>query len=187
MMEVSRNALTQARERLGGAWLAKVRVAKDLVRANASVRRRVLLHMQGAGIDLQGYVRSNDRNQVIERKLLKGLTRAASKGNKWAIKEISWIGSEFGEALAAFELAFRDYEAVSSIVLVSTIAERLGKTTEGGGTQIRKDVLMDALRKSMESTLNSQGMDKGTARAIASGVRRSIIGSEREFLAFDPA
>ena len=42
-----------------------------------------------------------------------------AKGNAWAIEEISSIGSEFGEALSAFVWAFRDYDAMSAIVLVS--------------------------------------------------------------------
>ena len=95
------------------------------------------------------------------------------------------IGSEFGAGIAAFLWAFREFnKAVESVVLVSTIAQRLGKGVNGPG--VKEDVQMDALRKSLEETFIARGMDKARAR-IAAGVRRSQIGRERECLAFDPA
>ena len=172
-------------ERLGGAWLPRVRVARDLLRADDNTRARVLRDMDAPHINLQEYLDSDGQDDRIERTLMDGLTRAAARDNEWAREEIGSIGDEFGDALAAFVRAFQQHDAVEHVVIVSTIGERLGKNV--GGPGIDEDVLMDRLRRSLEASLVRRGMDATKARTVARSVQRSKIGRERECLAFDPA
>lgn len=180
LLEAGQNWMS---ERLGGAWLPR-RVAWKILRADPGVQEAVLRDMEATEIDLNGYTCSRERDANVEEVLLSGLTRASLKGNEWAREVLSEIGYELGLAFAAFVWAFQDYEAMSNIVLVSTIAELLGKNVTGTG--IQEDVLMDSLRKSIAAALIERGMDDAKALAIAKGVRRSNIGRERELLAFDP-
>jgi beta-phosphoglucomutase-like phosphatase (HAD superfamily) len=170
-------------ERLAGAWLPR-RVAEELLRAGQDTRRDALRDMGAAHLDLPRYIDRTDERSDVEGGsiLLGGLTQAAITGNEWARTTLGWIGVEFGAALAAFVWQFRTYEAVGHIVLASTIGEKLGRNAvaEGGG----EDILMDGLRRSLSEELGARGMDAERARAIASGVRRSRIGRERELLAF---
>jgi hypothetical protein len=141
--------------------------------------------MGATEVDLESYVRCEGRDEAIEKILLAGLTQAALADNDWARSEIASIGFEFGVALAAFVWAFEGYESVSNIVLVSTVAERLGRGVTGPGVQ--EDLLIDNLRDAMAKALIARGMEDEKAVAISHGVRRSKIGRERELLAFDPA
>lgn len=170
-------------ERLGGAWLpARVALRLSGIDPHRSARTLAAMAAGLTGIELRDYaVTRGDAD--MERKLLEGLTRAASGGDEWARSELAAIGSEFGTALAAFVWEFWSYRAVENIVLVSSIAEKLGKGVRGPG--VEEDLLMHSLRDGLAAALTARGVDAARARLIAFGVERSRIGREREYLAFD--
>jgi hypothetical protein len=171
-------------EQLAGAWLPKIVGRKVLSLAEGS-QQEALCSMSIERVDLQLYAEAKERDEKMEGKVLGGLTQAAMTC-EWARTLLSFIGSEMGNALAAFVWTFRgEYEALKHLVLVSTIAERLGAGVaypRGGD-----DLLLDCLRDAMVESLVARGMERGLAREFAGGVRRSNISRERELLAFDPA
>lgn len=164
-------------ERSAGVWLAAG--IAEAIRALPQHESDALLLAMGAGkADLQ--FSPANRNPEAEKRVLAGITAAALQGNEWARSRLVFIGVEEGTALAAFAWAFRDLEAVQNIVLVSTIAERLGRDVGPG------DLLLDNIRAAMRVSLIQRGMDPHMAERIANGVRRSQLGEERELLPFAP-
>ena len=170
-------------EQLAGAWLPKIVGRKVLSLAEGT--QEALCSMSIERVDLELYVGTKERDETMEGRVLGGLTQAAMTCG-WARTLLSFIGSEMGNALAAFVWTFQgEYKALKHLVLVSTIAERLGvgvANPRGGD-----DLLMDCLRDAMVGSLVARGMEQGLAREFAGGVCRSNISRERELLAFDPA
>ena len=101
---------------------------------------------------------------MIEGKVLGGLTQSA-KPVRWARDRLFSIGNEMGNALGAFAWAFQDHPAVRTIVLASTIAERLGANIPGeDGCE---DLLIGSLRDSLSMTLVQRGMSQQESAKIA--------------------
>jgi hypothetical protein len=168
-------------ERIAGPWLAR-RIARDLIVNDPAQRENTLTCMEAHHVDLLGFINQKQRDEGVETCLLAGLTMAALKGDSWARGQIASIGAEAGSALAAFVWAFQHSEAIGNIVLVSSIAERLGFGIKDDDQQ--EDLLIQSLRAAMVTALAERGMEKQRATDVALGVRRSKLSRERELLAF---
>lgn len=166
-------------ERTAGPWGA--RLIAEKLRDLPETERDTLLKAMGAGqLDVNGYLDSAGPDLKAETAIWAGLTIAARKGDAWAREQIKSIGVEEGAATAVWVWEFQEYEFGENIVLVSSIAERLGQGVSGEDG----DLHIGAVRASLRAALIRRGMDKQKAERIAMGIRRSTLGRERELLPF---
>lgn len=125
-----------------------------------------------------------------EAKILAGLTVAAVGKDQWALEQIGKIGDEIGSGLASFIKIFHDRgnEFVNRVILVSTVAEKLGKgVPEKAGSSYElntNDLLIARIRGKAKETLKAEAIPEDTAETLSEGVARSNLSSTREFLAF---
>jgi|GEM_PF-5876140 len=114
---------------------------------------------------------------------LKGITAKAIQGDPFAVKLIRDAGIRIGTALAAFIWAYRNEPFVRHIVLVSGVAENLGKGVKAASGQ---DLFIAAVREGTVDELSRMGISGQEAKDIAAGIERSTLGYERELVAFTP-
>lgn len=122
----------------------------------------------------------------LEAKLVEALTPEADRGNKIAIKLIKDIGTEVGQALAAFIYAYKNEEFVKHLVLVSGVAENLGKGVKDDKREA-DDIFMKSVREGARKELIEYfGMASEKAEEIAAGIVRSNMTYERELVPYWP-
>ena len=86
--------------------------------------------------------------------------------------------------VAEFIYKYRNSAFVKHIVLVSSVAENLGKGVVGEG---EKDLFICTIREKVkESLLKKKNMNPEISKEIADGIVRSKISFEREYFAFTP-
>lgn len=133
----------------------------------------------------------NDDDKKLEVRILMGLTQAAKDGNRLAQERISTIGDEIGAALAEFIWLFKDRKFVERIVLVSTVAEKLGVGVPGETTD---DLLLERIKENIRQNLNvkikgtNKEEEKSRGNQLVSDLKifRSKQDYQRELQAFVP-
>lgn len=175
-------------ERIAGSWLAE-RLA-DKCKSNKSLMDALVALIEARGgepkEEAERAVRdfnSHDLDKEVEKQLLVSLTEAAKAGNDKAKEFIKSVAEEIGRALGTFILEFKDEPFVNNIVLVSSIAENLGKDVKENPKG--EDIFMDTIRAEAKNILEANELNE--AKQIVSNIKRSEISHEREYLAFTPS
>jgi len=171
--EGSTRAVLRADECYGSDRLSGPALA-ELLACEAAADPAWLLAMGFAGaardeIDRLARRERRDEMKDLEARLLAGLTAAARKGHESSRRKLAAIGAELGWALLAYAKAFPGEAFARRVVLVSTVAERLGVGVPGETTD---DLLLEC------------------AQRVVSGEAVAVMRSacpDRELLAFTPA
>ncbi|HRZ14207.1 MAG TPA: ROK family protein [Candidatus Omnitrophota bacterium] len=114
---------------------------------------------------------------------LKSITRLAALKDAKATGLIQETGEQIGQALAAFIWAYQKEAFVRHIVLVSGVAENLGK---GVVNAVGQDLFIFSVRQGALDELMRMGMFRQEAGDIVAGIERSQLDSRRELMAFTP-
>jgi hypothetical protein len=171
--EGSTRAVLKADERYGSDRLSGPALA-ELLAAEAAADPEWLRAMGFAGAVREGIDRlahrvRRDEMKDLEGRLLAGLTTAAREGHETSRRKLAAIGAELGWALLAYARAFPGEAFARRVVLVSTVAERLGVGVPGETTD---DLLLECAQR----VVSAEGV----------AVIRSAC-PDRELLAFTPA
>jgi len=183
-------------ERLAGPWLAR-RIA-DRFFSRGKVNKKFadeLKSVSDSAISLgdevltaylEGSAQTQAEKMQVERNLLITLTEAARSGVREARSFLAAVAEELGRALAPFIYRFSDEAFAERIVLVSSVAENIGKGVKrlGGRDGDGDDPFMALVQEAAKKSLMKQGMAESTASTLASGIVRSEMSHEREYLAF---
>lgn len=178
-------------ERAAGPWLAR-RLANALADdekflAEIGIKKTQIYTYLGIWYRKDNKKNTSTQDEAklknIEKTLLKKLTTAAKKKNAAAREFIISVAEEIGCALAEFIYVFQRRKFVENIVLVSAVAENLGKGINGNSD----DLFIEKIREKVKVVLKGKDLPPENAKKLSEGIVRSRISYEREFLAFMPS
>ena len=178
------------------AWNEDLRDFEDRL-SGPSIRKRLVEAIQAAresgSSDLALYeaIEERVRSMGREGELERALTPEALAGNEIALRWISGIAVEMGQALAAFIAAHPQDPSVRRLVLVSGVNENMGvgvyESAEDEAQGL--DIYMKYIHRSAaDELINYFGMeDAADVSSIVSGIIRSRMDYTRELTAYQPS
>ncbi|MFA6350689.1 MAG: ROK family protein, partial [Candidatus Omnitrophota bacterium] len=120
-----------------------------------------------------------DRRFQAQGYTLRNITDKAKAGDVKAVALIQEAGRDIGHVMAAYIYAYKNEDFVRHIILVSGVSENLGLGVEG-------DPFITSVRQGAKEDLMKSGLAEEEADELVSGIERSRLTYEREFVAFTP-